>query len=89
MRAREPLEQLKTYPVFSNLASEGRAPSGKYRPAETEQLKESGLLDQLLGQRTEMFWNALVDARAAGANQHEAEEFALPIILLPAEGEDD
>jgi hypothetical protein len=46
-------------------------------------------LNQVLDNRTESAWNALRDCRANGMNQSEAEEVALPNILLPSEQEEE
>jgi hypothetical protein len=43
----------------------------------------------VLDQRTESAWNALSDCRANGMNLHEAEEVALPNVLLPSEQEEE
>jgi hypothetical protein len=40
-------------------------------------------------ERTESAWNTLRYCRANGINQHEAEEVALPNILLPSEQEEE
>jgi hypothetical protein len=42
----------------------------------------------VIDSRTLSFWYALTDARAGGSNQHEAEEIALPNILLESESEE-
>jgi hypothetical protein len=86
---RELLEQLKQYPVFQNWRAKAECHQLKYRPTESAELKRLGLFEQVIDQRTEMAWNTLVDAKAAGANQHEAEEVALSIILLPEERDDE
>jgi hypothetical protein len=80
-KQRESLEQLKKYPSVPALESEGRntragVPSNRERPAA-----------EVIDERTQSFWNALVDAKAAGVNQHEAEEIALPNILLKSDSE--
>jgi len=55
---------------------------------EAADLKKKGTFDQVIDSRTLSFWNALVDAKSNGANQHEAEETALPNILLESESEE-
>jgi hypothetical protein len=86
---REPLEKLKRYPVFQALRAKAQTHQCRFRVKETERLKQLGKLDEVLDSRTESAWNALCDCRANGMNQHEAEEVALPNILLPSEQEED
>jgi hypothetical protein len=57
----------------------------QFRPQESLKLQNNGTLGQVLDQRTLSAWNALQDCRANGMNQNEAEEVALPNILLPSE----
>jgi hypothetical protein len=61
----------------------------QYRPKESLKLQNNGTLSNVLDQRTESAWNALSDCRANGMNLHEAEEIALPNILLPSEQEEE
>lgn len=84
---REPLEKLKRYPAFQALRAKAENHQCRFRVKETERLKQQGKLDEVLDSRTESTWNALRDCRANGMNQHEAEEVALPNILLPSEQE--
>jgi hypothetical protein len=86
-RPREPLQKLKTYPVFQNLRAKAETHQRQFRPKETGNLHKAGTLHHVLDQRTENAWNVLVDSRAAGMHQNEAEEVALPHILLPSEKE--
>jgi hypothetical protein len=85
---REPLDLLKTFPVFQNLRAKAETHQLQFRPKESLKLQNNGTLNKVLDQRTESAWNALRDCRANGMNQHEAEEVALPNILLPTERED-
>ena len=87
MRKREFLEQLKQYPVFQHWRAKAEAHQLHFRPRESVRLKAQGIFDEVIDERTESFWNAFVDAKAAGANQHEAEESALDNILVPCETE--
>ena len=49
---------------------------------------KKGTFHKIIDSRTLSFWNALRDAMDGGANQHEAEEIALPNILLESESEE-
>jgi len=84
---REPLEKLMRYPAFQALRAKAETHQCRFRVKETERLKQTGKLDEVLDSRTESAWNVLRDCRANGMNQHEAEEVALPNILLPSEQE--
>ena len=86
---REPLEKLKEYPAFQNLRAKAELYQLKFRPKESLKLQNNGTLSQMLDQRTLSAWNALRDCRANGMNQNEAEEVALPNILLPSEREEE
>jgi hypothetical protein len=86
---REPLEKLKSYPAFQNLRAKAETHQLQFRPKETEHLRKTNQLSQVLDQRTESAWNSLRDNRANGMNQHEAEEVALPHILLPSEQQEE
>jgi hypothetical protein len=88
MKKRESLEELKKYPVFRHWRAKAEAHEYEMRPMEAADLEKKGELDRVIDSRTESFWNALVDAKAAGSNQHEAEEIALPHILLESESEE-
>ena len=88
MPKREQLEQLKKYPVFQHWRAKAETHALQFRPQESARLQKQGKFQQVLDQRTESFWNALVDARSRGANLNEAEELALPNILLPSENEE-
>lgn len=85
---REPLEKLKTYPAFQNLRAKAETHQRQFRPKETTRLLQQGKLDQVLDSRTQSAWNALADCRRSGMHQNEAEEVALPNILLPSEKEE-
>jgi hypothetical protein len=87
MRHRESLEQLKQYPVFQHWRAKAETHQLQFRPAESARLKAQGIFDEVIDSRTESLWNAMVGAKAAGAEQHEAEELTLDIILLPLETE--
>jgi hypothetical protein len=86
-REREPLTALKEYPAFQNLRAKAETHQREFRPEETKRLEKNGQLDQVLDERTESCWNTLADCRAAGMHMNEAEEIALPTILLPSETE--
>src|SRR5215469_3341158 len=86
---REPLEKLKHYPAFQALRAKAQTHQFQFRVKESERLKQLGKLDEVLDSRTESAWNALLDCRRNGMNQHEAEEVALPNILLPSEQEEE
>jgi hypothetical protein len=86
---REALEVLKTYPAFQVLRAKAETHQLQFRPQESLKLQKNGTLGQMLDQRTLSAWNALRDCRANGMNQNEAEEVALPNILLPSEREEE
>jgi hypothetical protein len=88
MRERESLRQLKRYPVFRVWRAKAETHEEEMRPMEAADLKKKGTFDQIIDSRTLSFWNALGDAMEGGANQHEAEEIALPNILLESESEE-
>ena|SRR5579862_3695543 len=88
MRDRESLKQLRKYPVFRVWRAKAEAHEEEMRPMEAADLKKQGTFDKVIDSRTLSFWYALIDARAAGSNQHEAEEIALPNILLESESEE-
>jgi len=86
---REPLEKLKQYPAFRALRAKAESHELQFRPKEAEKLKSMGILDEILDSRTESCWNALKDCLANGLHLNEAEELALPNILLPNEEEEE
>ncbi len=86
---REPLETLKTYPAFQVLRAKAEQHQLQFRPKESERLKKNGSLDDILDSRAESAWNSLKDNLANGSNQKEAEEVALPNILVRSEQEDE
>jgi hypothetical protein len=86
---REPLEKLKQYPAFQNLRAKAETHQLQFRPKESGRLRQQGKLDQVLDQRSEQAWNVLSDNRKNGMNLNEAEELALPYILLPSEKEEE
>ena len=88
MRDRESLKQLRKYPVFRVWRAKAEAHEEEMRPTEAADLKKQGTFDKVIDSRTLSFWYALTDAREAGSNQHEAEEIALPNILLESESEE-
>ena len=87
MQQREPLETLKTYPAFQVLRAQAETHQLQFRPKESEKLEAEGRLSHVLDLRSESAWNTLVRCRKNGMNQNEAEELALPYILLPSEKE--
>jgi len=86
---REALEDLKKYPAFQVLRAKAEQHELQFRPTESQALKKAGTFDEVIDSRTESAWNSLVDCRARGMNQHEAEEVALENILLPSEQEEE
>lgn len=89
MQHREPLLKLKTYPAFQNLLAKAETHQLQYRPKESQHLKKQGTFQKTIEERTQSAWNSLQDELKAGANQHEAEEVALPNILLPSEKDEE
>lgn len=87
-KEREPLETLKTYPAFQSLRAQAESHQQQFRPEETKRLRASGELNKVLDDRTQQAWNVLADNRKNGMHLHEAEELALPYILLPSEKEE-
>lgn len=85
----EPLEKLKTYPVFQHLRAKAERHALQFRPKESRSLQQKGRFEQVLDQRTQAAWNVLARMRHQGAGQLEAEEYALPHILLRGEQEED
>ena len=85
---RESLKQLKKHPVFRVWSAKAEAHEEEMRPMEAADLKKKGMFDKIIDSRTLSFWYALVDAMDGGSNQHEAEEIALPNILLESESEE-
>jgi hypothetical protein len=85
---REPLEKLKQYPAFQALRAKAETHQLKFRPKEAEKLKKMGVLDEILDSRTESAWNTLCDCRRNQMHLNEAEELALPNILLIGEEEE-
>jgi hypothetical protein len=83
------VEKLKTYPVFQHLRANAESHQLTFRPKESLKLQNKGTLNQVLDNPTESAWNILRDCRANGMNLHEAEELALPCILLPSEQEEE
>lgn len=81
----EPLEKLKTYPVFQHLRAKAETHALKFRPKESRKLQQLGQFERVLDERTQAAWNVLARMRHQGALLNEAEEFALPLILLPDE----
>ena len=86
---REPLEKVEQYPAFQALRAKAETHQLQFRPKESLRLQNSGTFGKVLDERTLSAWNALRDCRANGMNQHEAEEVALPNILLPSEQEEE
>jgi hypothetical protein len=86
---REPLDKLKTYPAFQHLRAKAETHELQFRPKEALKLKNKGLLDEILDSRSESCWNALQDCLANGMHLNEAEELALPNILLVSKSEEE
>jgi hypothetical protein len=74
--------------VFRVWRAKAEAHEEEMRPMEAADRKKQGMFDKVIDSRTLSFWYALADARARGSNQHEAEEIALPNILLESESEE-
>lgn len=72
-------------PVFINLLAKAETHQFKFRPIETERLEKEKRLAPVLLERTKNCWEAMIAARQNGATQSEAQEVALPLILLPDE----
>lgn len=87
MSKREPLEKLKTYPVFQHLRAQAETHALQFRPKESTRLKRNGQFERVLDERAESAFNAILDAERAGHHLNEAEESGLPLILLPDEDE--
>ena len=84
----DPLNTLKTYPAFQVLRAKAETHQVQFRPKESLRLHNQGRLEQVLDERTEQAWNVLSDCRKNGMNLNEAEELALPYILLSSEKEE-
>ncbi len=85
MAEKETLDKLRTYPAFQALRPKAETHQLKFRPKESGRLKKEGTFEQTIDERTESCWNALADARKAGADLDQAQEIAYPLILLPGE----
>lgn len=81
------LDELLTNPVFQNLLGKAETHEWEFRPKEAERLEAEGKLQSLLVQRTKACWDELRACRRSGMTQWEAEEVALPLILVPDETE--
>ena len=88
-KPREPLEKLKTYPVFQHLRAKVETHQLQFRPKESLRLQNQGKLHEVLDRRTESAWNTLADCPAAGMHLNEAQEVAFPHILLPDEKDEE
>jgi hypothetical protein len=86
---REPLETLKTYPAFQNLRAKAETHQLQFRPKESQELQAQGTLEEALDERTQSAWNILADCRRNGMHLNEAEEIALPSILVRSEKQDE
>jgi hypothetical protein len=82
------LKELLADPRFQNLLAKAETHQREFRPNETERLEMEGRLMDVLIQRARECWDSLKSARKAGMHPWEAEEVALPLILLPDETED-
>lgn len=78
-------EELLRDPRFQNLLAKAETHQRKFRPNETIELEKNGTLMLVLEQRTKACWESLKSAREAGMTLLEAQEVALPLILLPDE----
>jgi len=85
---REPLEKLKKYPAFQALRAKAETHQLRFRPKESENLKNMGILNEILESRTQSARNALCDCPRNRMHLNEAEELALPKILLVSEEEE-
>lgn len=79
------LEDLMSNPVFQNLLAKAETHEWEFRPKEAERLEAEGKLQDLLVLRTKACWDELRACRRSGMTQWEAEEVALPLILVPDE----
>jgi hypothetical protein len=80
-------QELHDDPRFQNLLAKAETHQRKFRPRETAQLEAENRLAAVLEERTAACWESLKAARRSGLNILEAEEEALPMILLPEEEE--
>jgi hypothetical protein len=74
-------------PRFQNLLAKAETHQRKFRPKETAALEREGRLTAVLLERTLICWESLSAARRRGMKMLEAQEVALPMILLPDEDE--
>src|SRR5450432_1928021 len=58
--SREPLEKLKNYPAFQNLRDKAETHQLQFRPKESKLLKKHRTFNQVLDERTQSAWNAMV-----------------------------
>jgi len=72
-------------PVFINLLAKAETHQFEFRPKETARLEKQNQLAPVLLERTKNCWETMIAARQSGHTQSEAQEIALPIILLPDE----
>jgi hypothetical protein len=72
---------------FQNLLAKAESHQQQFRPRETEKLEQEGHLTEILQERALNCWESLTAARKRGMTMLEAEEEALPMILLPDEDE--
>jgi hypothetical protein len=86
---REPLEKLKQYPAFQVLRTKAETHQLQFRPKQSQELQEQGTLGEVLDERTQSAWNILADCRRNGMHLNEAEELALPLILVRSEKQDE
>lgn len=80
--------ELDMLPAFQNLLAKAETHQLQFRPRESEELEREGRLAEILRERAQSCWEALSAARRHGMNMIEAQEEALPIILLPDESEE-
>lgn len=82
-------DELLQDPRFQNLLAKAETHQREFRPKETIELEKNGTLMSVLEQRARACWDCLNSAREAGMTQLEAQEVALPLILLPDETEEE
>jgi hypothetical protein len=72
---------------FMTLFAKAETHQRKFRPKETRRLLQAKQLGPVLLERTKSCWEILKTVRERGMTLQQAEEEALPIILVPDENE--
>ena len=82
------LQELMKDERFQNLLGKAETHEWEFRPKEAARLEPEGKLEELLLLRTRECWESLKACRRSGMRMNEAEEIALPLILVPDENEE-